>query len=281
MRGRSGWPAQHSDIRRVARQERPAASRAVAASAALRTGSACAPPPINALRGLLYEFGVALPRQGAGLDGAGGSAHRVRLEAASADAAPSRCAVARRCASSNRRSSASKPSSSAVQKSNEAAQRLRQVPGIGLLGATALAATLGDGSGWRNAREFAMLPRPDAAAQRHRRQSDAWAASASGATPTCERCWSSGAQSVGAPSPCALSGCASYCSAGPSTCGVAVAHKLARTAWAMTAHGTRLRTNAWLSKPLPAGQPPRQPDSSRQRITAQTPPPGCARGVDK
>ena len=40
----------------------------------------------------------------------------------------------------------------AVQKADEAAKRLRRVPGIGLLGATALAAVLGDGSGWRNAR---------------------------------------------------------------------------------------------------------------------------------
>ena len=42
-----------------------------------------------------------------------------------------------------------------VQRTNEEAKRLRQVPGIGLLGATALAATLGDGSAWKNAREFA------------------------------------------------------------------------------------------------------------------------------
>ena len=34
------------------------------------------------------------------------------------------------------------------------ADTLRQVPGIGLLGATALAATLGDGSAWKSGREF-------------------------------------------------------------------------------------------------------------------------------
>jgi transposase len=43
-----------------------------------------------------------------------------------------------------------------VQKQSETAKRLRAVPGIGLLGATALAALLGkDGRAWRNAREFA------------------------------------------------------------------------------------------------------------------------------
>jgi transposase len=42
-----------------------------------------------------------------------------------------------------------------VQKTNETAVRLRKVPGIGLLGATALASAMGDGAAWRNAREFA------------------------------------------------------------------------------------------------------------------------------
>lgn len=42
-----------------------------------------------------------------------------------------------------------------LQKTMDTAQRLRQAPGIGLLGATALAAELGDGSGWRNGRQFA------------------------------------------------------------------------------------------------------------------------------
>jgi transposase len=41
-----------------------------------------------------------------------------------------------------------------VQKTDAHAKRLRKVPGIGLLGATALAAALGDASGWRNGREF-------------------------------------------------------------------------------------------------------------------------------
>jgi len=35
------------------------------------------------------------------------------------------------------------------------ARELRKVPGIGLLGASALAATLGDGKGWKSSREFA------------------------------------------------------------------------------------------------------------------------------
>ena len=42
----------------------------------------------------------------------------------------------------------------AVQEQLDEAVTLRRVPGIGLLGATALAATLGDASGWKSGREF-------------------------------------------------------------------------------------------------------------------------------
>lgn len=48
-------------------------------------------------------------------------------------------------------------------RSNDAARQLQAVPGIGPLGASALAATLGDGSGWRRSRDFAcclgLVPR--------------------------------------------------------------------------------------------------------------------------
>lgn len=42
----------------------------------------------------------------------------------------------------------------ALQKQLQGARALDQVPGIGVLGATALAATLGDGRAWRSGREF-------------------------------------------------------------------------------------------------------------------------------
>jgi transposase len=42
----------------------------------------------------------------------------------------------------------------AQQKQLPRANALRRVPGIGLLGATALAATLGDGKAWKSGREF-------------------------------------------------------------------------------------------------------------------------------
>ena len=42
----------------------------------------------------------------------------------------------------------------ALQEQLEGARELDQVPGIGVLGSTALAATLGDGKAWRSGREF-------------------------------------------------------------------------------------------------------------------------------
>jgi transposase len=42
-----------------------------------------------------------------------------------------------------------------AQQGNQTARELRKVPGIGLLGASALAATLDDGKAWKNSREFA------------------------------------------------------------------------------------------------------------------------------
>jgi len=42
----------------------------------------------------------------------------------------------------------------ALQRQMARAVQLRKVPGIGVLGATALAATLGEGAAWRSGREF-------------------------------------------------------------------------------------------------------------------------------
>ena len=42
----------------------------------------------------------------------------------------------------------------ALQKQLEGARKLDQVPGIGVLGSTALAATLGDAKAWGSGREF-------------------------------------------------------------------------------------------------------------------------------
>ena len=110
---------------------------------------------INALRGLLYEFGVVLPKgKRAGL-------RTLAERRADIDAKLPTAMVAilngqlEALQELDRHVQSMEAQIEQVQASNELAKRLRQVPGIGLLGATALAGTLGDGSGWRNARQFA------------------------------------------------------------------------------------------------------------------------------
>lgn len=110
---------------------------------------------VNALRGLLYEFGVVLPR--------GRSAGLRRLAERRADIDAVLPAIMTRLLDTQLQAlreldahvHALEDELAAVQRSDAAAKRLRAAPGIGLLGATALAATLGDGSAWRNGREFA------------------------------------------------------------------------------------------------------------------------------
>lgn len=109
----------------------------------------------NCLRGLLYEFGIVLPRGNA---------------AALEQLAAQREAVEQRVPAMLVRSmqlhldmidqceqtiAALERELKLVLKHSPMAQRLLKIPGVGLLGCTALAATLGDGQGWRNGREFA------------------------------------------------------------------------------------------------------------------------------
>lgn len=192
---------------------------------------------INALRGLLYEFGVALPKgRGAALRWLG--EHRLRLEEQLPPVMVRLLdAQLQALHELDDRLSALEVEIGQVQRSSEAARRLRQVPGIGLLGATALAATLGDGSAWRNAREFAccigLTPRHSGSGGKVRmggisKRGDAYLRTLliHGAR-NLVRC--------AEPAPWV----AQLLQRRPfNVVATAVAHKLARTAWAMTAHGT-------------------------------------------
>lgn len=119
---------------------------------------------VNGLRGLLYEFGVLLPggRQ-AGLKGIG--ANRAELDAKLPG--PLRELIDGQLellGHIEQRIQAIEFQLQALEKQLDSARRLRQVPGIGPLGATALAAVLGeDARGYRSAREFAaclgLVPR--------------------------------------------------------------------------------------------------------------------------
>jgi transposase len=146
--------AQHVDIRRV--PVKSAQQQAVLSLhrmrqhwVSVRTAS------INAMRSLLAEFGVVLPRgKRAGLNYLG--EHRAEIDA-QLPAMMVRLLTDQLLALQDiqRHVQTMEAEIEVVQKADASALRLRKTPGIGVLGATALAATLGDGSGWRNAREFA------------------------------------------------------------------------------------------------------------------------------
>lgn len=154
--------AQHGDIRRVPlksceQQAIQALHRTRSHWVSVRTAT------INALRGLLYEFGVALPQgKHAGLRTLGdqlGQLHESLPSSVMALALHQMAAIRQL----DEYVKVYEDQLRAVLKGTDSARRLEQLPGIGVMGATALAATLGDGQGWRNAREFAaslgLVPR--------------------------------------------------------------------------------------------------------------------------
>jgi transposase len=145
--------AQHSDIRRV--PQKSVQQQAVLALhrtrqhwVNVRTAT------VNSLRGLLYEFGVvlrggrkaglkALAEQRALIDEQIPEAMRALVEG--------QLQTLRHI---GERIDALEHQIAALQKQLKGARELDQVPGIGVLGSTALAATLGDGKAWRSGREF-------------------------------------------------------------------------------------------------------------------------------
>jgi transposase len=133
-----------------------------------------------------------------------------------------------------------------VQHESAVARQLRAVPGIGLLGASALAAALGDGSGWRNGREFAcslgLAPRHEGTGGKVHiggmsKRGDPYLRTLliSGARAVIRQAASPWVEQLSARRPA-------------NVVSVALAHKLARTAWALVAHG-RDYDAKWCSVP--------------------------------
>lgn len=146
--------AQHGDLRRVSvkscqQQAELSLHRMRSHWVSVRTAT------INALRSLLYEFGVALPR-GKRVGMRCLAEHRAEIDA-QLPATMVRLLNDQLLALQDieRHVQAMDQEIEVVQKTNETAVRLRKVPGIGVLGATALASVLGDAAAWRSAREFA------------------------------------------------------------------------------------------------------------------------------
>lgn len=146
--------AQHEDIRRVPvkscqQQAELSVHRMRSHWVAMRTAT------VNALRGLLYEFGIVLPK-GKRVGMKYLAEHRADIDV-QLPAMMVRLLEDQLLALQDieRHVQAMEQEIEVMQRTNEVARRLRKVPGIGVLGATALAGVLGDGSAWRNAREFA------------------------------------------------------------------------------------------------------------------------------
>jgi transposase len=249
---RAIWLAsRQSDIRRV--PVKSGQQQAVLSLHRLRSHWVCArTATVNMLRGLLYEFGVVLPP--------GKVLGLKMLAARRAEIDPmlpplmqrqldGQLAALRQLEQEVKRIEAEL---ALVQKTDTAAKKLRQVPGLGLLGATALAATLGDGGGWRNAREFStslgLSPRHSGTGGKVtmggiNKRGD----------PYLRTLLVSGARAV-ANAPSAPAGVRQLMLRRPANVAVvALANKLARTAWALLAHGREYERD-WVSKPPRAAQ---------------------------
>ena len=137
----------------------------------------------------------------------------------------------------------------AVQRQLNKASELRQVPGVGVLGSTALAATLGDGKAWRSGREFSaslgLVPAHSGTGGKVRtghisKRGDPYLRTLliHGARSVIERAkdkpkW---LQQMLARRP-------------PNVAVVALANKMARTAWALVAHGRAYQRDWQGAKP--------------------------------
>lgn len=110
---------------------------------------------VNALRGLLYEFGVVMPK-GRPLGLRWLAEHRAEVEAQ----LPVRMQRLMQLQLDTLRQldahiDVIEAEIKEMLRSDALAKRLVKVPGIGTLGATAGASSVADGSAWRNARQFA------------------------------------------------------------------------------------------------------------------------------
>lgn len=200
---------------------------------------------INSLRGLLYEFGIFLPQ------GRHSALRMLAEERADIDAKLP--ALMARLLNEQLRSlrevdhdvEVVDEEIASVQKSTEAAKTLREVPGLGVLGATALAAVLGDGRAWRNGREFAaslgLCPGHTGTGGKVRmggisRRGD----------PYLRTLLIAGARAVVARKNCSAWVQALLLRRPTNVAVVALANKLARTAWALIAHN-RSYDMRWVS----------------------------------
>jgi transposase len=152
---RALWLAsQHSDIHRVpVKSKEQQAMQALHRTRAfwVKTRTAC----INSLRGLLYEFGVVLPK------GPEAALKKLAEQRPVVDEQLPELLVRmldeelRALRELQHNVLMMEAEMRQLQRSVPQAKRLSAIPGIGPVNSTALAATLGDGSAWRSGRGFA------------------------------------------------------------------------------------------------------------------------------
>lgn len=238
--------AQHGDIRRVpvkscSQQAVLSLHRVRKHWVDVRTAT------INMLRGLLYEFGIVLPvgrRAGLGMLGE----QRLHIEQVLPTSMLRLVDIQLLAIKElQERADAIEAEIAAIQKGDEAALRLRKVPGIGLLGATALAAGFGDGTGWRNGRDFSctlgLVPRHSGTGGKV-----SIGKLSKRGDPYVRNLLISGARAVLSQKN-APGWAIEMLKRRPfNVVVVALAHKIARTAWALLAYG-RNYDRQWQSKP--------------------------------
>jgi len=242
--------AQHSDIRRapvktVEQQGVMSLHRARSHWMSVRTAT------VNMLRGLLYEFGVVLP---------GGKKAALKAIAAKRAEIDDKLAPLMRGLLDQELEALKgvelsidqlEAEIAGQQRQLDKARTLREVPGIGVLGATALAATLGDASGWRSGREFAaslgLVPAHSGTGGKTRighltKRGD----------PYLRTLLIHGARAVITHAKVKPASLEELLRRRPlNVAVVALANKMARTAWALLAHGRAYRSE-WKSTP-PSG----------------------------
>jgi transposase len=239
--------AQQSDIRRVPlktceQQAVLALHRTRQHWVSVRTAT------VNALRGHLYEFGVVL-RGGrkAGLKALGEQRADIdaQLPAVMRGLVDGQLQT---LAQVQQRIDALEHEIAALQRQLDNAPALREVPGIGVLGATALAATLGDGQAWRSGREFSaslgLVPAHSGTGGKTR-----MGKLSKRGDPYLRTLLIHGARSViehAKHKPKWLEQMLQR--RPPNVVAVALANKMARTAWALVAHGREYQRE-WKSTP--------------------------------
>ena len=199
---------------------------------------------INALRGLLYEFGVVLPK--GRTDGLKALAQRRADIDTTLPQTMCRMIDAELSMLAEVQKRMDDLEAEIEATSTSTAKRLRKANGIGVLGASALAATLGDGTCWRSGREFSaslgLVPAHSGTGGKTRmghisKRGDAYL----------RTLLIHGARAVIAQSkkkPQWLQEL--LLRRPPNVAAVALANKMARVAWAMVAHGRDYDAN-WIS----------------------------------